>query len=199
MKKPSLLLGLGLVICIATLGWSEPTILPGLERTALDRYVATPDPAYSYKLVDTLRDESQGVTAYILDMTSQEWRSPDEVDRTAWQHWVTIVKPDQVAHSTGMLIISGGANGKPAPRKVDDMALQIALTTKSVVTVLSMVPNQPLKFPDEWVDEYKEKGRAEDEQIAYTWDKFMKTGDALWPSRLPMVKSVFSSRRRHTR
>lgn len=183
------LIGL-LVICVA-FGWGEPaknTSVPGLERTALDRYVATPDPAYTYKLVNAV--EGDGVTAYILDMTSQQWRSPKEVDRTKWQHWVTIVKPDKVETSTGLLIISGGSNGKPAPKKVDPIAIKVAQATKSVVTVLSMVPNEPLKFSDEWVDEYKEKGRTEDELIAYTWDKYMKTGDELWPARLPMVKSA---------
>ena len=42
---------------------------PGEERTALDEYVAKPDPAYSYKLVNTIPGD--GITTYVLEMTSQ--------------------------------------------------------------------------------------------------------------------------------
>jgi PhoPQ-activated pathogenicity-related protein len=47
-----------------------------------------------------------------------------------------------------------------------------------------MVPNQPLTFAGET------QTRAEDGIIAYTWDKYLRTGDESWPLRLPMTKSV---------
>ncbi len=47
-----------------------------------------------------------------------------------------------------------------------------------------MVPNQPLVFAGET------EGRKEDSLIAYTWDKFLRTGDKKWPARLPMTKSA---------
>ena len=47
-----------------------------------------------------------------------------------------------------------------------------------------MVPNQPLTFAGE-----AEK-RSEDAIIAYSWDKYLRTGDEAWPLRLPMTKSV---------
>jgi PhoPQ-activated pathogenicity-related protein len=53
-----------------------------------------------------------------------------------------------------------------------------------VVTELKMIPNQPLTFSDD------KKSRTEDEFIAYTWDKFLKTGDETWPARLPMTKAA---------
>jgi len=34
------------------------------------------------------------------------------------------------------------------------------------------------------------EGRTEDSLIAYTWDKFLRTGDAKWPARLPMTKAA---------
>jgi PhoPQ-activated pathogenicity-related protein len=34
------------------------------------------------------------------------------------------------------------------------------------------------------------QGRQEDSLIAYTWDKFLRTGDPKWPARLPMTKSA---------
>ncbi len=34
------------------------------------------------------------------------------------------------------------------------------------------------------------KPRKEDDLIAYTWDKFLRTGDEKWPLRLPMTKAA---------
>jgi PhoPQ-activated pathogenicity-related protein len=47
-----------------------------------------------------------------------------------------------------------------------------------------MVPNQPLYFSDS-----KDKGRSEDDLIAYTRVKYMATRDPNWLVRLAMVKS----------
>ena len=46
-----------------------------------------------------------------------------------------------------------------------------------------MVPNQPLRFTGE------DRDRYEDAFIAYTWDKYLRTGDERWPARLPMTKA----------
>jgi PhoPQ-activated pathogenicity-related protein len=153
------------------------------ERTALDRYVASPDLAYRYQLATTLHGGDH--TAYVLDMTSQSWRSPCEVNRVQWQHWLTIIKPDRITSSTGLLFIGGGANGRKPPARADGMLLTFAKATGAVVAELQMVPNQPLQFPDD-----KMEKRVEDELIAYTWDKFLKGADELWPAQLPMTKSA---------
>jgi PhoPQ-activated pathogenicity-related protein len=65
------------------------------------------------------------------------------------------------------------------------MLASIATTTNSVVSELRDVPNQPLRFAG---DPYGP--REEDEIIAYTWRKFIDTGDATWPLRLPMTKAT---------
>jgi PhoPQ-activated pathogenicity-related protein len=52
------------------------------------------------------------------------------------------------------------------------------------VAELRGVPNQPLRFEGE------AEGRTEDALIAYTWDKYLRTGDERWPARLPMTKSA---------
>jgi PhoPQ-activated pathogenicity-related protein len=150
--------------------------------TALDRYVNEPDPNYSWRLLETVR--GPGYTTFILEMTSQAWLTRAEVDRPLWTHWMTIVRPDDVAHSTGLLFIGGGSNDRPAPSDADGNLLHVALATRSVVTELRMVPNQPLVFAGET------RQRYEDALIAYTWDKFMRTGDERWPARLPMTKSA---------
>ena len=87
------------------------------KKTALDRYVSKPDPAYRYKLVQT--HSLKGATAFVIDMVSQRYLTRKEVDRPEWRHWVTIVKPDRVEHQTGLLYIGGGSNddGPPKPRE----------------------------------------------------------------------------------
>ena len=117
-------------------------------------------------------------------MTSQAWLTTNEVDRPLWKHWLIIVRPDQVASSKSLLFITGGKNGSAAPDKPDGNLARIAVATHSVVSELKMVPNQPLVFAGET------EGRVEDSLIAYTWDKFLRTGDPKWPARLPMTKSA---------
>lgn len=151
------------------------------QETALDRYIAKPDPSYSWKLVNTIAGE--GFTRYVIDLTSQTWRSADEVDRPVWKHWLTIVKPDKVTSNKALLFIGGGSNRDAAPTRVSDR-LNFAMETNTVIAELGMVPNQPLYFSDS-----KDKGRSEDDLIAYSRVKQMKTGDDTWLVRLAMVKS----------
>ncbi len=151
------------------------------SETPLDRYVAAPDPNFKYELVKTIPGESS--TTYVLNMVSQRYLTAAEVNRPIWKHWVTIVKPDKVTTNIGLLFIGGGDNGDPVP-EVDPLAREIAATTGAVVASLSNVPNQPLIFADET------RERSEDAIIAYTWDKFLRTGDPKWPLRLPMTKSA---------
>jgi len=162
--------------------------VPSAAGSALDDYIAEPDTSYRWSEVCTIN--GSGYKAYVLDMTSQTWRSPGEVDRTEWQHWVTVIKPTGTTSNKALLWINGGDNGKPAPTSSDSMLTSIALATNTVVADLKMVPNQPLKFADETDPRYVSSGREEDELIAYTWDKFLRTGDNRWPARLPMTKAA---------
>ena len=164
---------------------------PGAARTALDRYVEASDPSYRYEVAATI--PGNGYTASVIDMTSQTWRAPGEVDRTAWTHWLIVIKPAEVRHRTAFLYISGGNNNSAAPKTADENLVRVATITKSVVAELRMVPNQPLVFTDD------KQPRTEDAIIAYTWDKFIRTGDHQWPLRLPMTKAAVresDSRRR---
>jgi len=150
--------------------------------TPLDDYVAAPDSNYRYSVVKTV--SGTGYRAYILEMTSQSWRSAGEVDRTLWKHWLTIVKPVNAVGNKALLWINGGSNGGAAPDSVDKMLVGMALGAGAVVADLRMVPNQPLVFPDGG------RPRSEDGIIAYTFDKYMETGDSTWPLLLPMAKSA---------
>jgi PhoPQ-activated pathogenicity-related protein len=152
------------------------------EETALDRYVAAPDVVYSWKLARTIKGE--GYTTYVLDLTSQTWRSEKDVDRPVWKHWLSIVKPDQVKRKTAFLFIGGGSNRDKMPEQAPARVAELATYTGSVVAELGTVPNQPLFFSDS-----KEEGRSEDDLIAYTRVKYMATHDPNWLVRLAMVKS----------
>lgn len=152
------------------------------DETALDRYVAAPDSNYRYQLLSSR--ENQGYRTHILEMVSQAWLTADEVDRTLWRHWLTIIQPDGVKKDTALLFIGGGRNGGQPPRKADGNMVKVAMMTRSVVAELGMTPNQPLTFKGDG------KARSEDSLIAYTWDRYLRTGDDRWPARLPMTKGA---------
>ncbi|MBX3180243.1 MAG: PhoPQ-activated pathogenicity-related family protein [Candidatus Hydrogenedentes bacterium] len=161
---------------------SADTARKARPRTHLDRYVHAPDDAYTYTLAREMYES--GVALYVLDLTSQVWRSPHEVDQTRWRHWLSIYVPDRVSHESAMLYIGSGDTGDPPPDRMSREFSQIARTTESVVAYLGMVPNQPLVFAGDGLS------RTEDSLIAYTWDKFLRTGDENWPLRNPMTKSA---------
>ena len=173
MRKLTLYLAIAAAAIAAT---------PGGRTTALDRYVQAPDPSYRYQLVNTIPGAE--ATTYVIDLTSQTWRKPSEVNETVWKHWLTIIRPNKVSGSTGFLFITGGSIHSQPPAKPDDFLLDMALTTGTVVAELRQVPNEPLTFAGET------KPRTEDAIIAYTWDKFLRGGDDNWPLRLPMTKSA---------
>jgi PhoPQ-activated pathogenicity-related protein len=152
------------------------------QQTALDRYIAKPDPAYSWKLVNTITGD--GYKGFVIQLTSQRWRTEKDVDRPVWKHWLTLVKPDKATTNKALLFIGGGNNNDKAPSAIPDRVTQFALESNSVVAELGQVPNQPLFFTDS-----KDKARYEDDLIAYTRVKHFSTKDDEWLARLAMVKS----------
>jgi len=150
--------------------------------TALDRYVRKPDPTYHYDVVNTVH--ADGYTLYVIDLTSQTWRKAEEVNRPVWRHWLTVIKPDQVTGTTGYLFINGGSVTDKAPERANPSYVELATTTHTVAADLQDIPNEPLQFSDDG------RARSEDGIIAYTWVKFMQSGDETWPLRLPMTKAA---------
>ena len=168
------------ILCCNGVSWAADAATP--HRTALDDYIAKPDPTYAWKLVETR--EAADHTIFAIELTSQTWRTPEEVDRTVWKHWLMVIRPKKVVSETGFLFIGGGSHRESPPDGVEDFLIKIAVATRSVVVELKNVPNQPLEF--------KGGGRkmVEDDLITFTWNKFIETGDKEWPARLPMVKSA---------
>ena len=155
------------------------------NQTALDDYVHSIDGSYEYEVIK--RVSGEGFTTYIVDLTSQTFLTKKDINRTKWKHWLIIVSPDQIKHTTGMLVIGGGDNDGSVPKEPDQLALEYAKATNSVVATLGMVPNQPLTFVGET------KPRWEDAIIAYSWDKYLTTGEERWPLRMAMTKSAVAA------
>lgn len=151
-------------------------------KTPLDDYVSKDDDAYQWKII---HEETDGkMKSVVIDLVSQTWRTEEDVNRTKWQHWLTVAIPDQCTTETAMLFIGGGSNGKSPPDGLNERTRAIAEATGAVVAELHMTPNQPLIFHDDG------QRRTEDDLIGYTWDQFLKTGDPTWPARNPMVKGA---------
>jgi PhoPQ-activated pathogenicity-related protein len=154
----------------------------GNHQTALDAYVHAPDSHYSYELVK--KTPHGEYAAFLIRMTSQEWRTAAEVNQSVWTHWMILYIPRKVTSSIGMLSIRGGSIGDKPPEP-DDKLGGFAAETQSVITELLDIPNEPLTFANDSFGP-----RTEDQIIAYTWRKYLDSGDATWPLRLPMTKAV---------
>ncbi len=168
---------------------SAPDVPAAQLATALEEYVAAPDSSYTFHLESTIVDT--GYHAYIYDMISQTWNPSGGVYRdgqpySQWQHWLQIIVPDDLDRSvsTALLHVGSHNNDPTPPISVDGTTLAAALLAHTVAVYLPTVPNQPLQFDDEMFN------HREDQIVAYTFGKFLDTGDESWPSYLPMVKSA---------
>ena len=153
-------------------------------QTALDRYVAAPDASFSWKVLRQL--PAEGVTATLLEMTSQRWLTEKEVERPLWTHWITVVRPVEIKSDVALLFITGGRLDRDPPSAPSAWLADLARDTGTVTAELRLVPNQPVVFKNDPAH----KPRVEDDFIAHTWDTFLRTGDERYPARLPMTKSA---------
>ncbi len=155
-------------------------------ETALDRYVKAEDSHYSWEYIGA--DKQLLQSTYFLKLVSQQWRDASEVDRSVWEHELTITVPKLLSSHgkhTAVLVIEGGHNGGKPVSEGEDAIGVIANALGSVVASVLQIPNQPLYFADE-ID----NPRTEDEILAYSMDKYLLTGDEEWPVHLAMTKAV---------
>ena len=154
------------------------------QQTPLDRYVAAPDPHFTWTVRAT--SKVRGLTVTQLKFTSQQWLTEREVVKPIWTHDLNILRPARVVSDIALLFVTGGEIDEPTPEPPPAWLLDIARDTGTVVAELRTVPNQPVVFQDD----PKHELRSEDDFIAYTWNHFLRTGDDRWPARLPMTKSA---------
>ena len=164
---------------------SNLRVSPDGMRTPLDDYIARAEPVYEWHkvaatdkgkvksdnplaaLVDIL---GAGTTREEIEMTSQQWQG------TTWTHRLTIFRPEKSDFAdTAIIYVTFGDAVKPEEIAV---GAAVAKQTGATFVNLSGIPKQPL-----W-------GFKEDGLISYTFEQYMKTGDATWPLLLPMTKSV---------
>lgn len=123
-------------------------------ETALDRYIAKPDASYAWKLLSQTAEPGQ--TTFVISLTSQTWRSADEVDRPLWTHQLTVVRPDGARPGTAFLFIGGGSHRDGGEPRVNPRNASLATGTKTVVAELSVVPDV---LPFQW-EQAKNKPRG---------------------------------------
>jgi PhoPQ-activated pathogenicity-related protein len=135
---------------------------------ALEEYVAAADDSFLWKEVQAQIHSTD--SAFPLECTSQTWRGH------VWQHQILVVRPKEIRNpDIAFFFITGD----------DDVMVHlptlstVAAQGGAIAAVINHVPNQPLY-----------EGRKEDALIAYTLDRFLKTGDRTWPLLFPMVKSA---------
>ena len=166
-----------------------PATTDNVSPTALDAYVAAADPSYSFTPNSTI--QGTGYTAYIYDMVSQTW-NPDGMVLTnansnpVWHHWLQVIVPTALNKtiSTSFLYIGGGSTSTTPPTAADTNTAAIAVQTGTVCVYLPDVPNEPLQFLDE------QYNHTEDQIIAYSFNKYLVTGESAWIAYLPMVNAV---------
>jgi PhoPQ-activated pathogenicity-related protein len=77
------------------------------QLTMLERYIATPNPNYR-KAITALR--GLGYASHLIELVMQCWRDRSEADRPRWRHQLRLVRPDEIASDTALLVIAGGPN-----------------------------------------------------------------------------------------
>jgi PhoPQ-activated pathogenicity-related protein len=97
------------------------------KQTALDRYVAAADAHFSWKVAREL--PAEGVTATLLEMTSQQWLTDKEVEKPLWTHWITVVRPAEITSDVALLFISGGSNDRQPPARPPQWLVDVARDT----------------------------------------------------------------------
>ena len=170
-------------VAFAALAMSVAAAPPA--STVLDEYVNAPDDSYSWQVAATHPGEH--VDTVVIDLVSQHWLTPEQVDRTEWRHWLVVAIPKETSLDAALLFIGGGSNAAPGevePPGSNERMMQIAAATGTVAAELRTVPNQPLTFHGDG------QPRWEDDLIGYAWAHFLETGDEAWLPRGPMVKSA---------
>jgi PhoPQ-activated pathogenicity-related protein len=148
------------VSLIATPGWAD-----------LQEYVDKPEAAFEWKLKNKLDGEQSGDRIYDFQFVSQIWQE------NKWQHQLQVYRPRSVAPNSTMFLWVTGGSARP---EYVAMGMELARKIRAPVAFLYNVPNQPLL----------EGNLREDDLIAETFVRYLKTNDENWPLLFPMVNTV---------
>lgn len=159
-----------------------PPVEPAWETTLLDTFVADKT-GYAWEPLWT--NTTGGIETHALDVTSQIWRTTEELDRIVWNHDVGIAWPEGTAQGVATVVIFGGSNGSHI--EPDDSDLEylgmIAELTGCPAVGIGQIPNQPLTVIGSGGP------RKEDDLVAATWDRAVVTGDPTWSAYFAMTRA----------
>jgi PhoPQ-activated pathogenicity-related protein len=137
------------------------------ETDELFDYIDRPDAAFHWRHLGSR--EQSGVTIAQLHLTSQIWQ------HITWTHTIELYIPAQSRNPDIALLDIATPPGEGQA----EIGTLLASHTGLTCAFLSDIPNQPL-YDD----------LVEDALIAYTFVRYLDTGDAAWPLLFPMVKSA---------
>ncbi|HSF58677.1 MAG TPA: PhoPQ-activated protein PqaA family protein [Candidatus Binatia bacterium] len=149
----------------------EASLFASPGRADLERYVRKPEAQYGWKLKEKIDREQSGARIYDLHFISQSWQEND------WEHQLQVYQPRSVAPNATMFLWVTGGSARSAHVS---LGLELARKIGAPVAFLYHIPNQPLL----------ESRLREDDLIAETFVRYLKTKDENWPLLFPMVKSV---------
>lgn len=135
----------------------------------LQSYVNKPESAFEWQLKNKI--EQSGDRIDDLQFVSQVWQGRQ------WQHQLQVYRPADAAPASTMFLWVTGGGASPQTRL---LGLELARKSKAPVAFLYHIPNQPLLEGD----------LREDDLIAETFVRYLKSQDENWPLLFPMVKSV---------
>lgn len=167
---------------------------PETQNLELFDYVAQPDLSFEYydtgSVLNMNRQAGKWI-GYLLNVTSQTWRSSDEVSLSKWTHTLAVIVPDEIEITDQALIYLTGGDNVPTDIIQTDrediiLASTIATKTRSITSVMFQIPNQPMVFHTDPL----QKQRHEDAVVGYTWLEFFRnTSRPELLSHVPMTKA----------
>lgn len=129
----------------------------------LAAYLAAPDTGAGAEV--GARSRVDGGEALRIRLVSQQWRG------APWTHALAVYRPERPTYpDVALLVVAAGADA--------DVVARVGRETGTTVAMLGDVPNQPLLG-----------GRYEDDLVAETFTRYLRSGEPDWPLLLPMTKS----------
>ena len=137
-------------------------------KKALEKYVTAKDSVYHW--VTEQVSETAAGTFYDVKLVSQTWQHIN------WMHRLIVYMPSHARYANTLVLVL-----KHIYNRNEGMAGLAVMSdsTQTPSALLYDMPNQPLF-----------KGMQEDDLQAYTFSRYMQSGDESWPLLFPMVKSV---------
>ncbi|MGH7852439.1 MAG: PhoPQ-activated protein PqaA family protein, partial [Candidatus Binatia bacterium] len=137
----------------------------------LQDYISKDEAEFGWKLNNKIESDQPAGRIYDLHFVSQTWQA------NKWQHQLQVYQPAGAAPNAKMFLWVTGGGARPDYVR---MGMELARKIRAPVAFLYHIPNQPLL-----------DGKLfEDDLIAETFVRYLKTKDENWPLLFPMVKSV---------